>query len=61
LQLAWGVVFKDPGWLPVSLGLVATFFLVKTAHADEVECLNYFGEQYREYTSSTRMFIPYLL
>ena len=60
LQLAWGIVFKDPGWLPVALGLAATFFLVKTAHADEAECLKYFGEEYRAYISRTKMFIPYL-
>lgn len=61
LLLAWGVVLKNPEWLTVLLGVAATFFLVKTARADEAECLNYFGEEYREYMSGTRMFIPYFL
>jgi protein-S-isoprenylcysteine O-methyltransferase Ste14 len=60
LLLAWGVVFKNPGWFTLSLGLTVSFFLVKTARTDEAECLNYFGEEYREYMSRSKMFIPYL-
>jgi protein-S-isoprenylcysteine O-methyltransferase Ste14 len=60
LLLSWGVVFKNPSLLTILLGLAATLFLVMTAKADEKECVNYFGQEYSDYMSRTRMFIPFL-
>jgi len=61
LLLTWGVYFKAPyGWgTPLVLG--ATFFLVLTAKADEVECIRFFGSAYSDYMTQTRMFIPFVI
>jgi len=62
LGLAWGVYLKEPLSLAgVVLVAAASFFLWRTARADETECLGTFGEQYREYMKETKMFIPWVL
>jgi protein-S-isoprenylcysteine O-methyltransferase Ste14 len=60
LLLAWGVFFKRPTAFALALALAATAFLVATAKAEEGESLRYFGEEYRTYLQTTRMFIPHL-
>ncbi len=60
LLLAWGVFFKRPSWPALVLVAAATGFLVATAKAEERENLAYFGDEYRSYIRTTRMFIPYL-
>ena len=60
LLLAWGIFFKIPSWSGVLLSTIATLFLVLTARADEMECIRFFGDQYREYRKRTKMFIPFL-
>ena len=60
LLLTWGVFFKSPAWLAGSLALVASFCLFLTALADENECIQYFGESYREYMRQTKRFIPFI-
>jgi len=60
LLLTWGVYFKRPTWAGLALALAATAFLVATAKAEEGENLRYFGEEYRAYLKSTRMFVPRL-
>jgi protein-S-isoprenylcysteine O-methyltransferase Ste14 len=57
--LTWGILFKDPSWLGLALAAAASAFLVATARADEAECLDCFGTEYRQYMQHTRMFIPY--
>jgi protein-S-isoprenylcysteine O-methyltransferase Ste14 len=57
LFLAWGVACKSPGWLNILLALIATFFLVATARAEEVEDVRFFGPAYQEYMQKTKMFI----
>jgi protein-S-isoprenylcysteine O-methyltransferase Ste14 len=61
LLLAWGVLFKSLSWITVPLGIAATGFLVATARADERECIDFFGEEYRDYMQNTKMFIPFIL
>ncbi|MBS1143469.1 MAG: hypothetical protein H6R14_875 [Proteobacteria bacterium] len=61
LALAWGAFFQDPSLAGAALGGIATLSLWLTAHADERECLAYFGAQYAEYMQRTRRFVPYLL
>ena len=56
--LNWGIFFKDPSLMGVLLALIATFFLVLTAKADEAECLCAFGSQYQDYMKTTKRFIP---
>jgi protein-S-isoprenylcysteine O-methyltransferase Ste14 len=60
LLLAWGIFFKAPGLAGGSLAVVATTFLIATANADEQECLQFFGDDYRDYIKKTKRFIPYL-
>lgn len=60
LALAWGVFFQAPSWLGMAVAVFASFFLLLTARADEMECLAYFGEPYRDYMARTRRFIPHV-
>lgn len=60
LLLAWGIFFKLPSLPGGILAVTATVFLVFTAKADEVECLQFFGLQYQEYMKRTKMFLPHL-
>jgi protein-S-isoprenylcysteine O-methyltransferase Ste14 len=61
LFLAWGICFKQITWFTVLLAAAATLFLILTAKMEEGENIAYFGEQYRVYMQSTKMFIPYVL
>ena len=61
LFLAWGVFFKAPGWAGAGLAAEATLALVFTAHTDEAECIEYFGEQYRDYMRRTKRFVPFVV
>ena len=60
LYLAWGAFLKDITWISVSLVLVASIALIATAKADENECIQYFGDRYKEYMEGTKRFIPYI-
>lgn len=58
--LTWGMFFKAPSWIGLALALGASLLLVATARADEAECIECFGAEYRSYMRHTRMFIPYI-
>jgi protein-S-isoprenylcysteine O-methyltransferase Ste14 len=58
--LNWGIFFKDPSWIAAVLAFGASLLLLATARADEAECTQTFGADYRQYMQHTRMFIPYL-
>ena len=58
--LAWGIFFKSFSVTGIVLALVTTFFLVFTAKADETECIEFFGNKYKEYMKTTKRFIPYV-
>jgi protein-S-isoprenylcysteine O-methyltransferase Ste14 len=60
LLLAWGVACKQPNGLSLALALLASLALWLTAKRDEAECLQQFGEAYRDYMQCSRMFIPWL-
>ena len=60
LFLAWGIAFKNLSWLSILLVIFASAFLYLTARKEEQENLQYFGDAYRVYMHSTKMFIPYL-
>jgi len=60
LFLAWGIFLKRITWIGAILGAVATIFLIITAKLEEVENIEYFGEQYKAYMQKTKMFIPYI-
>jgi len=42
------------------MALLASILLYLTARADERECLQFFGEEYRSYMQRSRRFIPWL-
>lgn len=58
--LAWGIVFKRIVWYEILLAILTTIFLVMTVKKEEVENIEFFGEQYREYMKNTKMLIPYI-
>jgi len=60
LFLTWGVFLKQPSWIGSGLALAATLFLTITAKVDELECIQFFGDDYKKYMKRTKMFIPYL-
>lgn len=59
--LNWGIFFKAPSWIGLALAAAASLLLMATARADERECIECFGTEYRQYMRHTRMFIPYIL
>ena len=61
LLLTWGIFFKQPSWLGVALGVASTVFLVFTTLADERECIQFFGAEYRAYMGRTKRFVPFLV
>ena len=60
LALDWGMFFRAVSAPGLALALLATFFLQRTAAAEEVECLAYFGPSYQDYMQRTRRFIPFV-
>ncbi|MCP5267951.1 MAG: isoprenylcysteine carboxylmethyltransferase family protein [Zoogloeaceae bacterium] len=60
LALNWGMFFRAMSPAGFVLALLATYFLQRTAIADEQECLAYFGDDYRDYMKRTRRFIPFV-
>ena len=60
LYLAWGAFLKDISWISIILVIMASITLIVTARADENECIQYFGDQYKNYMKSTKRFIPFI-
>ncbi len=60
LLLNWGVFWKIPSPIGLFLALCATGFLIATAKADEGECVQVFGNAYKEYMNRSKMFIPFI-
>jgi protein-S-isoprenylcysteine O-methyltransferase Ste14 len=61
LFLTWGIFLKQITWMMLLLAIAASIFLFVTAKKEEAENIEYFGESYREYMRSSKMFIPYVL
>lgn len=61
LFLAWGAFLKDMTVIAAILVLAASVSLFGAARADERECVQYFGDQYRHYMKHTKRFIPFVL
>lgn len=59
--LTWGIFLKNPTGFLFVVALLATAFLYLTAFFDERECIQYFGDQYRDYMKRTKRFIPYMI
>jgi protein-S-isoprenylcysteine O-methyltransferase Ste14 len=58
--LTWAVFLKSPEAVLFVIALMSTVFLYFTSKFDEKECINYFGENYKEYMKRTKMFIPFI-
>lgn len=61
LALAWGMYSRHADLRSLIPALLASYFLWRTALADERECVNYFGDAYRDYMRRTRRFLPWLV
>lgn len=58
---AWGAFLKHISVASVVLIVLTTGFLYVTARVEETENTQKFGEPYRDYMRTSRMFIPFLL
>jgi len=59
--LTWGIYLKGPTLLLTVVAALSSIFLFLTALYDEKECIDYFGESYREYMRKSKRFIPFIL
>jgi protein-S-isoprenylcysteine O-methyltransferase Ste14 len=59
LLLAWGAFVKEITPLGVALVLATTGFAIATARVEERENREFFGDTYRSYMRSSKMFIPF--
>jgi protein-S-isoprenylcysteine O-methyltransferase Ste14 len=60
IYLTWGICFKNPTLLMILVSLVSTVLFYLTSRYDEKECIAYFGDEYREYMTRSKMFIPFI-
>lgn len=60
LFLGWGILFKNVSWIGILLAGLATILLIITARKEEIENIQFFGENYQEYMKRTKMFVPFI-
>jgi len=60
LILTWAIYLKNPDRILLPVAVISSLFLLLTAFADEKECIDYFGDDYKEYMKNTKRFIPLL-
>jgi protein-S-isoprenylcysteine O-methyltransferase Ste14 len=60
LLFAWGTFLGYPTAAGLAVVVVTTLFIVVAAKVEERENIDYFGDRYREYMKTTKMFIPYV-
>jgi protein-S-isoprenylcysteine O-methyltransferase Ste14 len=58
LLFGTGVMFKNPGNIQISLGLINLAAVWITAKTEEKEMLQKFGNEYAAYMKESKMFIP---
>ena len=54
----FGAMVKDPGYLQIILSVVNLLSLYLTARVEEAEMIKKFGDEYRDYMKSSKMFFP---
>ena len=59
LFLGLGIFFKAPSLWGVCILAFVIVFLLLTAHTEEKEDIQYFGDEYQAYQQRTKKFIPY--
>jgi protein-S-isoprenylcysteine O-methyltransferase Ste14 len=60
ILLTWGIFLKNTTFSLLPVALASTLFLYVTALLDEKECIQFFGEKYRQYMTHSKMFVPFL-
>ena len=60
LFLGWGILLKNVNWIGALLAVVTTILLIITARKEEIENIEFFGENYQEYMKRTKMFVPFI-
>ena len=61
LFLSWGIFLKNTTGELLIVTLLSTTCLYITAIFDEKECSRFFGNKYKEYMKSSKMFIPFII
>jgi len=61
LFLTWGIFLKNPTVLLFLTAVLSSVMLYFTAIFDEKECVEYFGEKYKEYMKRSKRFIPFIV
>ena len=61
LFLAWGILLRNIEVTLLIVALIATCSGIFAAWMEEKENIAYFGERYRHYKLTTKMFIPYVI
>lgn len=61
LFLTWGIAFKQLNLLSIGIGAVTSLALLTTARIEEGENKAFFGSQYTDYITRTKMFVPFLI
>jgi protein-S-isoprenylcysteine O-methyltransferase Ste14 len=56
-----GAFLKNPSFLGLILLLILAGFVFATGRIEEYENIDRFGEEYRAYMETTKMFIPFLI
>lgn len=60
LALTWGIALKNPEWIVLIVSVFCSIMFYLTARLDEKECIQFFGESYKQYKTRSRMFIPFI-
>jgi len=61
IGLSWGIFLKNPTIVLFIVAFSSTIFLYLTALTDEKECLDFFGDRYRDYMKRTKRFVPFVI
>ena len=51
---------KNVNWIGILLAVLTTILLIITARKEEIENIQFFGENYQEYMKSTKMFVRFI-
>jgi len=60
LFLGWGILLKNVNWIGILLAVLTTILLIITAKKEEIENIQFFGENYQEYMKRTKMFVAFI-
>lgn len=61
LFLTWGIYLKQPSFVLTLVALLSSALIWYTSIRDEKECIDFFGDSYREYIKETKRLIPFII